>query len=62
MPKARSLEHEKFDYQKTTFEQETMKPGKMQRRNSEARKPRSDFSWFSGFLLNHVLAGWGAAA
>ena len=33
----------------------------MQRSNSEARKPDQNFSWLHGFLLKHVLSGWGAA-
>src|SRR5688500_3693470 len=33
----------------------------MQRSNSEARKPDQNFSGLHGFLLKHVLSGWGAA-
>jgi hypothetical protein len=38
-----------------------MKPGEMQRRNSEAKKPGERLSWLHGFLLHHLSSGWGAA-
>ena len=46
-------------HSKSNFEQETMKPGEMQRRGIQ--KPESHDRIFPGFLFNHVLAGWDEA-
>src|SRR5688572_18015088 len=40
------------------FEQETKKPGKCR---GVIQKPESRVPTFPGFLLKHVLSGWGAA-
>ena len=42
------------------FEQETLKPGKMQASDSEARKPGTEFSWLHGFLLKIMSCRAGA--
>jgi hypothetical protein len=44
------------------FEQETMKPGKILRNDSEGTKPRLGFSWLHGFLLNQTSLERGAAS
>jgi hypothetical protein len=43
------------------FEQQAMKPGAMQGESRSQKAVIVILSWFPDFLVNHVLAGWGAA-